>query len=239
MSLTGCSPSKDSSEGTSVSSASSNIKTDTEHNVGYQLELPQKGEEIAIMKTSMGEMKLRFFPEAAPKAVENFITHSKEGYYNGLKFYKVMKDFMIRSGDPKGDGTGGESIWGKPFEDEFSDKLFNVDGAVSMYSRGKNTNGSQFFINQGGKDSFAVKDKLTISNVDQSKVTDDIEKLYMENGGNPHLDGLYSKSGIGHPVFAQVFEGIDVVDKIASVQTDEKDKPLNDVVIESIEISNY
>lgn len=241
VSLTGCSDSKKSSEVTSsmVSSTSSNIKTDTEHNIGYQLGLPRSGEEIAIMKTNMGEIKLRFFPEAAPKAVENFITHSKEGYYNGLKFHRVIKDFMIQGGDPKGNGTGGESIWDKPFEDEFSDKLFNITGSVSMANSGKNTNGSQFFINQGGADSFGGWDKLTNSGINMNKITDDIKKLYIENGGNPHLDGAYSKNGKGHTVFAQVFEGMDVVDKIASVQTDQMDKPINDVVIENIEISNY
>ena len=114
--------------------------------VGYQLDMPQKGEEIAIMHTSMGDISIRFFPEAAPKAVENFKTHAKDGYYDGLTFHRVINDFMIQGGDPNGDGTGGDSIWGEPFEDEFSDTLFNIRGSLSMANSGPDTNGSQFFI---------------------------------------------------------------------------------------------
>ena len=241
LSLAGCSDSKNSSGGSSsmASSSSSNVKTDNEHNVGYQLESPQIGDEIAVMKTNMGDIKLRFFPEAAPKAVENFITHSKNGYYNGVIFHRVIENFMIQGGDPNGTGMGGQSIWGTSFEDEFSDKLFNITGAVAMANSGKNTNGSQFFINQGGPDSFEGWDRLSNFGINMSKITDDIKNLYIENGGNPYLDGAYSTSGKGHTVFAQVFEGMDVVDKIAAVQTNQSNKPLEDVVIETIEVTNY
>lgn len=241
LSLAGCSDSKNSSGGSSsmASSSSSNVRTDNEHNVGYQLESPQIGDEIAVMKTNMGDIKLRFFPEAAPKAVENFITHSKNGYYNGVIFHRVIENFMIQGGDPNGTGMGGKSIWGTSFEDEFSDKLFNITGAVAMANSGKNTNGSQFFINQGGSDSFEGWDRLSNFGINMSKITDDIKNLYIENGGNPYLDGAYSTSGKGHTVFAQVFEGMDVVDKIAAVQTNQSNKPLEDVVIETIEVTNY
>ncbi len=206
--------------------------------VGYQLEKPEQGEEIAVMETSMGTIKIRFFPEAAPKAVENFKTHAKDGYYNGLTFHRVIENFMIQGGDPDGDGTGGESIWGKSFEDEFNDKLFNITGALSMANVGPNTNGSQFFINQGGPEAFVGIDAYS-SYLDMSKITDDIRKLYEENGGNPHLDGAFTKSGRGHTVFGQVFEGMDVVDSIAQVKTDSNDKPVEDVTINSIEIIPY
>ncbi len=116
--------------------------------IGFQLEKPLVGETIAIIHTSKGDISLRLFPEAAPKAVENFITHAKNGYYDGLTFHRVIEDFMVQGGDPKGDGSGGESIWGKDFEDEFDQKLINVTGAVSMANNGVHTNGSQFFINQ-------------------------------------------------------------------------------------------
>ncbi|MBQ9859757.1 MAG: peptidylprolyl isomerase [Clostridia bacterium] len=103
------------------------------------------------MHTTKGDIHIRFFPEAAPKAVENFLTHAKNGYYNGLTFHRVIKDFMIQGGDPKGDGTGGENIWGSEgFEDEFDQKLMNIYGSLAMANSGKNTNGSQFFINQAG-----------------------------------------------------------------------------------------
>ncbi|HHV51360.1 MAG TPA: peptidylprolyl isomerase [Candidatus Avimonas sp.] len=129
--------------------------------VGFQLEKPEKGEEIAIMHTSMGDIKIRLFPEAAPKAVENFVTHAKNGYYNGVTFHRVIDNFMIQGGDPKGDGTGGESIYGKPFEDEFDRKLLNLRGALSMANSGiygKPSNGSQFFINQTPPEKFPGKE---------------------------------------------------------------------------------
>lgn len=105
---------------------------------------------VATMKTSMGDIEIMLFPEEAPKAVENFITHAKAGYYDGLLFHRVINDFMLQGGDPLGTGTGGESIWGAPFEDEFSDSLHNFRGALSMANSGINTNGSQFFIVQTG-----------------------------------------------------------------------------------------
>ena len=100
----------------------------------------------AIMHTTMGDIHLRLFPDAAPKAVENFVTHSKTGYYNNTIFHRVIKKFMIQGGDPLGDGTGGESIWGREFEDEFSALKHDKPYTLSMANAGPNTNGSQFFI---------------------------------------------------------------------------------------------
>ncbi|KAF2405450.1 peptidyl-prolyl cis-trans isomerase-like protein [Trichodelitschia bisporula] len=100
----------------------------------------------AILHTTYGDIHIRLFPEAAPKAVENFVTHSKNGYYNGVIFHRVIRKFMIQTGDPLGDGTGGESIWGKEFEDEFSSLKHDKAYTVSMANAGPNTNGSQFFI---------------------------------------------------------------------------------------------
>ncbi len=222
----------------------------TSKKVGYQLDSPKEGEEIAVITTNLGQFKMRFFPEAAPKAVENFKSHSKNNYYNGLIFHRVINNFMIQTGDPNGNGTGGESIWGTPFEDEFSDKLFNITGAVSMANSGKNTNGSQFFINQGGKENFSgwdyhqaiydrYKDNKNISIIDMSKITNEVKELYNNNGGNPHLDGYFNTQKKGHTVFAQVFDGMDTVNKIASTEVDSADKPLNDVIIEKIDIINF
>ncbi|EPS42268.1 hypothetical protein H072_3785 [Dactylellina haptotyla CBS 200.50] len=100
----------------------------------------------AILHTTFGDIHIRLFPEAAPKAVENFVTHSKNGYYNGLIFHRVIPKFMIQTGDPFGDGTGGESIWGREFEDEFSTLKHDKPYTVSMANAGPNTNGSQFFL---------------------------------------------------------------------------------------------
>jgi len=114
---------------------------------GFQLDTPEKGEQIAVMHTNKGDISLRLFPEAAPKAVENFVTHAKEGYYDNLTFHRVISDFMIQGGDPQGTGAGGESIWGEDFEDEFDQKLLNITGALSMANSGADSNKSQFFIN--------------------------------------------------------------------------------------------
>lgn len=235
---------------------SQSTKTD-DLKVGYQLEKPANGEEIATIKTNFGEMKMRFFPEAAPKAVENFKTLASKGYYDNVIFHRVIKNFMIQSGDPTGTGTSGESIWGKNFEDEFSKTLFNITGAVSMANRGRNTNGSQFFINYQDPKEFIGWDefeksyeeykksprKFTMTygkTVDMSKVTDEIKKLYTENGGSPSLDGYYNTAKEGHTVFAQVFEGLETVDKISNVETNPQDnRPLEEIKIEKITFSNY
>ena len=102
----------------------------------------------AIMHTNMGDITIQLYPEVAPKTVENFVTLAKKGYYNGLIFHRVIKDFMIQGGDPTGTGAGGESIYGAKFEDECSQELHNFRGALSMANAGPNTNGSQFFIVQ-------------------------------------------------------------------------------------------
>lgn len=100
----------------------------------------------AIIHTTYGDIHIRLFPDAAPKAVENFVVHSKQGYYNNTIFHRVIRKFMIQCGDPMGDGTGGESIWGKEFEDEFSTLRHDKPYTVSMANAGPGTNGSQFFI---------------------------------------------------------------------------------------------
>ncbi|KAF7628381.1 hypothetical protein AFLA_003740 [Aspergillus flavus NRRL3357] len=100
----------------------------------------------AILHTTMGDIHLRLFPSAAPKAVENFVTHARNGYYNNTIFHRVIRKFMIQGGDPLGDGTGGESIWGGEFEDEFSSLKHDKPYTLSMANAGPNTNGSQFFI---------------------------------------------------------------------------------------------
>ncbi len=245
------------------------VYKDTEHKVGYQLDMPQKDEEVAIMHTSMGDISLRFFPEAAPKTVENFLTHAKNGYYDGLTFHRVINDFMIQGGDPSGDGTGGESIYGESFEDEFSDHLFNIRGSVSMANAGADTNGSQFFINQAKADKFDANGgwsyfeqswdsiyknlcmyygtdtyPLFVQSygsfaLDTDLISDEVRKLYEENGGNPTLDGAFNAVDKGHTVFAQVYDGMDIVDKIAAVEVDDADKPTTPVTIDSIEVIKY
>lgn len=196
-----------------------------------QKQMPKVGDEVAIMTTNKGVIKLQFFPEQAPKTVENFITHSKEGYYNGLIFHRVMNDFMIHGGDPTGTGAGGESIWGQYFVDEFSPQLKNFRGAVSMANIDKaNTNGSQFFIVQK---STVAQTEIDYYIQQGFTFSENVQKAYKEFGGTPWLDNK-------HTVFAQVYEGLDVVDAIAAVSVNSSSsKPLEDVIIEKIEIVPY
>lgn len=195
-----------------------------------QLTMPEKGEEVAVITTNKGVIKVKLFPQYAPLAVENFVKHAKEGYYDGLIFHRVINNFMIQGGDPEGNGTGGESIWGKPFKDEFSPMLHNFRGALSMANAGANTNGSQFFIVQNKK----VEDSLIKQMADagsQYFPKSSIEG-YKKNGGTPWLD-------FKHTVFGQVYDGMDVVDNIAEVSVDSADKPVKDVVIKKVEIVKY
>lgn len=200
-----------------------------------QMDFPQLSTKVADneaavkMTTNKGDITIKLFPELAPLAVENFLTHAKEGYYDGLIFHRVIKDFMIQGGDPLGNGRGGTSIWdgknpvldaGNGFRNEPTDLLYNIRGALSMANAGPDTNGSQFFINQNQDDQ-------------SSKLHPDYyPKAIIEaykKGGNPSLDG-------GYTVFGQVTEGMDIVDSIAQVAVDDQDKPTEDIIIEKIEV---
>ncbi len=100
-----------------------------------------------VFETNLGKVELKMFPKIAPKTVENFTTHVKNGYYNGLIFHRIIAGFMIQGGDPTGTGRGGESIWKKKFEDEFAPNVvFDRPYILAMANSGRNTNGSQFFI---------------------------------------------------------------------------------------------
>ncbi|MBQ6932270.1 MAG: peptidylprolyl isomerase [Clostridia bacterium] len=192
-----------------------------------QLAKPVAGETVATMQTSMGDIKIRLFPEAAPKTVENFTTHAKNGYYDGLIFHRVINDFMIQGGDPTGTGCGGQSIWGSTFEDEFCTDLHNLRGALSMANAGPGTNGSQFFIVQADEVSRDLVEQMEQLS-DRGFPTETVEN-YKAVGGTPWLD-------YKHTVFGQVYEGMDVVDAIANVKTARGDKPVEDVVINTIVI---
>ena len=158
---------------------------------------PGPANEIAVMKTSMGTITLRFFPKQAPMAVANFKGLAAKGYYDGITFHRVMDNFMIQGGDPTGTGYSGDSLWGGKFQDEFSPSLrFDHPGVLAMANSGPGTNGSQFFITQVP---------------------------------TPHLNDK-------HTIFGEVIEGMDVVNAICKVRTDDKNKPMQPVVIESLTI---
>ena len=182
---------------------------------------------IATIKTNHGDMRIKLFPEHAPKTVANFIALSQDGYYDGVIFHRIIKDFMIQGGDPTGTGMGGESIYGESFEDEFSEELYNVRGALSMANAGPNTNGSQFFIVQNQHLPYSKKE------IARGGWPEPIAEIYAEQGGTPHLDRR-------HTVFGQLADeaSYKVLDAIAGVETGAMDKPVEDVVIETIEIED-
>jgi peptidyl-prolyl cis-trans isomerase B (cyclophilin B) len=148
----------------------------------------------ATMQTNHGAIEIELFDEDAPKTVENFRKLAGDGFYDGVIFHRVIKDFMIQGGDPTGTGTGGP---GYTFEDEINPNKI-VRGALAMANAGPNTNGSQFFI--------------------------------VTTGEAPWLDGK-------HTVFGRVTSGMDVVDSIENTDTDGRDKPTADAVIERVELS--
>ena len=179
---------------------------------------------LVTVHTNQGDFTLELFPEVAPKTVENFITHAKNGYYDGVIFHRVIEDFMIQGGDPTGTGMGGESIYGRTFEDEFSREAFNLYGALSMANAGPNTNGSQFFI--------VTAKQVPAQMLKQLKDggwPEEIVEEYAKVGGTPWLDHR-------HTVFGRVIEGMDVVLKIEGVKRNAQDRPLEDVVIESMDV---
>ncbi|MBR3152652.1 MAG: peptidylprolyl isomerase [Clostridia bacterium] len=191
--------------------------------------MPEKGETIAIMHVKgYGDIKFKFFKDVAPKAVENFLTHAKNGYYNGLTFHRVINEFMIQGGDPTGIGTGGESIWGEGFGTELDESIVPYRGSLCMaMSSLPNSIGSQFFITQ------AHFNQERESYFKAYGLDDGLWETYKKYGGD--ILSLYMK----YTVFGQVIEGMDVVDKIAAVKTGANDKPVEDVIIESIDVTEY
>lgn len=182
----------------------------------------------ALIKTNRGDMEFVLFPDVAPKAVENFAVHAKNGYYNGLIFHRVIKDFMIQGGDPTGTGCGGESIYGESFEDEFSLDARNYYGALSMANSGPNTNGSQFFIVQAKEVPANLLSQM--EGLKEQGFPQEVIDNYKKVGGTPWLD-------FHHTVFGQLISGGDVLEDIAAVRCGMADKPVFDVIIEAIEIS--
>jgi len=236
-----------------IAFASCNSNKNSASGASPQLTKPAKGEEIAVMETSMGKIKLKFFPEYAPKAVENFKTHAKNGYYDGVIFHRVISEFMIQTGDPTGTGQGGESIWGEPFGVEPASELHHIRGAIGTAKTMEPISiGSQFYIVQNSAlDAESVSEfESMLASHDQVvgkdeggndvKISDiypvDIMESYIKNGGTPWLDFEYT-------VFAQVIDGMDVVDKIARVKTSSNsatmDKPVEDVWIVGISFEKY
>ena len=245
--LTGCgneqatnNTSKNTTKTNTTNTATTNIvKEESKVSVDYalaaekQMAMPTTGETVAIFHIKdYGDIKVKFFEDVAPKAVENFTTHAKEGYYNGVTFHRVINEFMIQGGDPEGTGMGGESIWGEDFEEELSEELVPYRGSLCMASRGLQNSpslGSQFFITQ------ANYNEREASYFKSYGLSDDLLEQYKKYGGS--IVSLYQQ----YTVFGQVYEGMEVVDKIAENTPVEDNNgtvlPENQPLIESIEVT--
>ena len=234
------------SDNTASSPSSSSQKTNYPTN--YKLNAPVKNSTAALndlplpqlsttvaqdeaevqLKTTAGNINIKLFPKLAPNAVQNFLVLAKHGYYKNNEFFRVIKNFMIQSGDPSNQGTGSASIFGgTPFNTEISNQLYNIRGALSLANTGQPTSSSsQFFIVQNAQD-------MTSQIQDKSKYPQKIIDAY-KNGGYPSLDGSYT-------VFGQVISGMDIVDKIANAEVKansagEASSPVKPIKITSVKI---
>ena len=151
--LAGCGSKTDTTDTTETTEATS-AADETSDGAADTADTSEDGElltglhHVTIDVQDYGTISLELDADTAPISVTNFINLANEGFYDGLTFHRIISGFMIQGGDPNGNGTGGQSIWGEPFEDEFSKELHNFRGALSMANSGENTNGSQFFIVQ-------------------------------------------------------------------------------------------
>lgn len=190
-----------------------------------QLEKPAKGEEICVVTTDAGVIKIRLFPDKAPKAVKNFKELAQKEFYNDREFHRVINDFMIQIGGKEGTEEENKTVFGGEFEDEFNKDLFNFRGALCMGNAGPNTNTNHFYIVQSPK--------VDQEYLDLSALPLNAEAKYKEIGGRAYLD-------MRHTVFGQVFEGMEAVDKIAIQKTDENGKPIqNAMKILKVEFVKY
>lgn len=195
-----------------------------------QVQLPKTGEEIAVITTNMGDIKMRLFPEVAPKAVENFTTLAKEGFYDGMDFSRIEENFLIQTGENK-EYIGGKSIFGDFYEDECDLNYRHITGCVGLAKREENKNSSHFYIIvQDGIDEEYIE---TMKELDEEGYPKEVVKAYEALGGVPRLDLRFT-------IFGQVFYGMDTVRKINEVTVNQVTKePLNPIIIESIRIVEY
>ncbi len=205
--------------------------------------MPENGEKIAVITfKDYGVVKAKLFANAAQKGTENFIGLAEMGYYDELIFHRIIPNFMNQGGDPRGNGTGGQSFWGDKFEGGIPEGLYHFSGALAYANSGStSTNGSQFYIVNTPADyiyygGYTGENGQTVyfENFEEANISlpENVKDKYKEVGGVPFLDG-------GYTVFGQVFEGLDVIREIAKAETDENDKPLTQVLMESVKIEDY
>jgi peptidyl-prolyl cis-trans isomerase B (cyclophilin B) len=232
--------------------------------VPLQLTPLTPGEELAVLHTNHGDITLRFFPEEAPLAVENFVTHARNGFYDGLIFHRVMPNFMIQGGCPHGTGRAGESIWGEGFGLERSFNLYHFRGALATAHAGPGTIGSQFYIVQMENLSADIQRHFEYLKTIQDEIAGEFSdgrhilvrelfpaealEHFVEHGGTHWLDWHWNPQNYGHTVFGHVVSGLEVVDAIANVETHPEvvqgverpgTIPVENVIIERISFKIY
>ena len=202
------------------------VKIDVDKATTTQLETPKNGQEIAIIKTNMGDIKVALYREYAPKAVENFVSLAKSGYYDGTYIFENEPTVYFIGGSKNKDGTGGEK---NKFDNEITPNLWPFKGSLcSIGDDSRNSSGNKImFVN-----SIEFTDKIEEQMRNASK-NNKLTDAFINNGGIPNFVGQYT-------VFAQTYEGMDVFEKISNTSSDEKSKrPSEDIIIQSIEISTY
>jgi peptidyl-prolyl cis-trans isomerase B (cyclophilin B) len=190
-----------------------------------QMAAPQNGDMVAAISTSEGTIYVRLFDAYAPQAVENFRLLAQAGSYNDTLFHRVVEEFVIQGGDT---GNGGQSAWGTPFAVEACDALRHYAGALCM-AAGPGGNGSQFYIVAAPQNSVVQQTQEQLA---EAGVRSEVVYTYAQAGGTPHLDGTDT-------VFGQVYAGMDVVDTICSVRTNEEQRPATDIPILSVEVGVF
>ena len=195
-----------------------------------QLSGPKDGDTVVVFETSKGTFKAVLYADAAPKTVENFLALVNKGYYSNILFHRVVANFVIQSGDPTGTGTGGKSASGAAIPNEVSETLHNFTGALGMANNKADNNQSQFYVVCANTVPQETLDAMAALPDDgyPAQVVD----AYKQLGGQPTLDYRYT-------VFGQVYEGLDVVAKIAAVKVDDNSKPVKDVKLLSVTVETY
>ena len=220
-----------------IGHASAQMEQPQEKLVFYQLEPMREGEEIAVVATTEGDIYLRFFPSEAPKAVSNFITLAQEGFYDGKSVFSIQKmtdsegnerDAAFLAGATNEAGSRGKTVYRTGhFRSELSENLWHFPGAVSAYGSDIGRVDSRFFV-VGSQEI----DDITVQRMKKANFPDKVIEKFQEQGGAPSYSRLY-------PIFAQVYQGMDVVEKILQAECDEKGVPVEEISILSVTIGYY
>ncbi len=193
-----------------------------------QFTTPEAGDTVAIFTTDLGEFSVVLYPDLAPQACENFITLAKEGFYDGTALYRVISGFCVQGG-LDADGQTDSAWGGNAFPMEVSDALHHYAGALCAAPNAESTAASPFYIVQAMPSD--VSDAM-VSAMEEAAYRDEVIDAYTAAGGVPYLD--YTDT-----VFGQVYDGMEVIDAIAALETDENDAPLEEVFLTNITVTTY